>query len=50
MATYGNGAAITDIVRSTYLVDSKGLPLAAWKNIVAKGHADRVYQFVTTGK
>jgi thioredoxin-dependent peroxiredoxin len=50
MTTYGNGEAVTDIVRSTYLVDSRGLPLAAWKNVVAKGHADRIYEFVKSGK
>ena len=50
MSTYGNGEAVTDIVRSTYLVDSKGLPLTAWKNIAALGHAERVYTFINTEK
>jgi thioredoxin-dependent peroxiredoxin len=50
MTIYGNGTAVTDIVRSTYLVDSKGLPLAAWKHVVARGHADRLFEFVKSGK
>ena len=43
---YGNWVALTDIVRSTYLVDSKWVPLAAWTTVSATGHAERVLEYV----
>lgn len=44
---YGNGDALTDIRRSTFIVDKTGKPLYAFYDVTAKGHARRIFDFIT---
>lgn len=44
--TYGNGDDVTDIIRSTVIIDSKGTPLHAFYDVEAVGHAQRIYDFI----
>lgn len=45
--TYGNGDELSDINRSTYVVDSNGKLLYAFRDVEAKGHARAVYKLLT---
>jgi thioredoxin-dependent peroxiredoxin len=44
---YGNGHELSDIIRSTYVVDTTGKALYAFRDVTAKGHARRIYELVT---
>lgn len=39
---YGNGTEKSDILRSTFIIDSTGKPIRAFTDVQAMGHADRV--------
>ncbi len=45
--TYGNGDELTDIIRSTFIVDKNGTPIAAFRDVEAVWHAARIYDFVS---
>ncbi len=47
LQTYGNGDELSDIIRSTYIIDSTGTPSHAYRDIVAMGHARRIYEVAT---
>lgn len=47
LQTYGNGDALSDIIRSTYVIDASGNPMYAFRDVTAKGHARRIYELVT---
>lgn len=47
LQTYGNGDDVTDIRRSTFIIDSTGKPTYAFRDITANGHARRIYELVT---
>lgn len=47
---YGNGDALSDIIRSTYVIDANGKALYAFRDVTAKGHARRIYELVTGEK
>jgi thioredoxin-dependent peroxiredoxin len=44
---YGNGHELSDIIRSTYVVDTTGKALYAFRDVTAKGHARRIYELIT---
>lgn len=44
---YGNGDDLTDIIRSTYVVNSDGVAQYAIQDVEAKGHARAIYKLVT---
>lgn len=44
---YGNGDKLSDINRSTYVVDKDGNLLYAFRDVKAKGHARAVYKLLT---
>lgn len=44
---YGNGDALSDIIRSTYVIDSAGNGLYAIQDVQAKWHARAIYELVT---
>ena len=44
---YGNGHELSDIIRSTYVIDTNGNALYAFRDVTAKGHARRIYELVT---
>ncbi len=46
LTTYGNGDEVTDIIRSTVIIDQNGTPLHAFYDVEAVGHADRIYDFI----
>lgn len=47
LQTYGNGDALSDIIRSTFIIDAAGKPLYAFRDIAAKWHARRIYELAT---
>lgn len=47
LQTYGNGEELSDIIRSTYVIDNTGKALYAFRDITAKWHARRIYELVT---
>lgn len=47
LQTYGNGDDLSDIIRSTYIVDSNGHAEYAFQDVEAKGHARAIYELVT---
>lgn len=47
LQTYGNGDVLSDIIRSTYVIDASGNPMYAFRDVTAKGHARRIYELVT---
>ena len=38
------------VIRSTYIIDKNGIILKKWKNVRAKGHADKVIEFLKKWK
>ncbi|MBS9784237.1 peroxiredoxin [Candidatus Gracilibacteria bacterium] len=44
---YGNGDDLSDVNRSTYIVDKDGKLLYAFRDVEAKGHARAVYKILT---
>jgi thioredoxin-dependent peroxiredoxin len=44
---YGNGHELSDIIRSTYVIDNTGKALYAFRDVTAKWHARRIYELVT---
>lgn len=44
---YGNGEELSDIIRSTYVIDSTGKALYAIRDVNAKWHARAVYKLIT---
>ncbi len=42
------GKTYMGIIRSTFVIDSKGKLLRAYRNVRAKGHAERVYKDLTS--
>lgn len=44
---YGNGTDLSDIIRSTFIVDKDGNPEAAFTDVIARGHADRIMEYIT---
>jgi len=50
LQTYGNGDALSDIIRSTYVIDSNGIGQYAIQDVQAKGHARAIYELVTGEK
>ena len=44
---YGNGHELSDIIRSTYVIDKTGKALYAFRDVTAKWHARRIYELVT---
>ena len=47
LQTYGNGDALSDIIRSTYVIDSMGNGKYAIQDVQAKWHARAIYELVT---
>lgn len=47
LQTYGNGDALSDIIRSTYVIDSMGNGKYAIQDVQAKWHARAIYKLVT---
>ncbi len=43
---YGNGAELSDIIRSTFIVDKNGNAEAAFTDVIARGHADRIMEYI----
>ncbi|TFH64593.1 MAG: redoxin domain-containing protein, partial [Gemmatimonadales bacterium] len=37
------------IERSTFVIDGKGVVVEAWRNVKAKGHAERVVEALASG-
>lgn len=50
LKTYGNGDDLTDIIRSTFIIDSNGQPLHAFYDVEAVGHAKRMYDFIVANQ
>lgn len=50
LQTYGNGDALSDIIRSTYVIDAQGNGQYAIQDVQAKGHARAIYELVTGEK
>lgn len=46
LTTYGNGDEVTDIIRSTIIIDQNGTPLHAFYDVEAVWHAQRIYEFI----
>lgn len=46
LAEYGNGTDLSDIIRSTFIIDREGRPIYAFRDIDAKWHARRIYELV----
>ena len=47
LQTYGNGDELSDIIRSTYVIDSDGAAQYAIQDVEAQWHARALYQLVT---
>ncbi len=47
MQQYGNGENLSDIIRSTYIIDNTGKPIYALRDIYAKWHARQIYKLAT---
>ncbi len=47
---YGNWADLSDIRRSTFIIDKEGKPIYAFRDITAKWHAKRIYELISTNK
>ncbi len=47
LQTYGNGEELTDIIRSTFIVDKNWQAIAAFRDVEAVGHAARIYDFIS---
>jgi peroxiredoxin Q/BCP len=47
LAEYGNGHNLSDIIRSTFIIDREGRPIYAFRDIDAKWHARRIYELVS---
>lgn len=47
LVTYGNGDDKSDIIRSTFIVDSTGKPMYAFRNVNAIGHAQAIYDLIS---
>ena len=47
LQTYGNGNELSDIIRSTYVIDNSWKLLHAYRDITAMWHARRIYQIAT---
>lgn len=47
LAEYGNGTELSDIIRSTFIIDRDGRPIYAFRDIVAKWHARRIYELIS---
>lgn len=47
---YGNGKDLSDIRRSTFIIDKDGKPLYAFRDIAAKWHAKRIYELISSKK
>jgi thioredoxin-dependent peroxiredoxin len=46
MKEYGNGNELSDIIRSTFIIDKNGTPIYAFKDIVARWHAKRILELI----
>lgn len=44
--TYWNGDEVTDIIRSTVIIDQNGTPLHAFYDVEAVWHAQRIFDFI----
>lgn len=42
------GKEVRGIERSTFIIDSNGMPLREWRGLKADGHAQEVLDFITT--
>ena len=40
------GRTYMGIVRSTFVIDPKGVLIKEWRNLRVKGHAQAVYEFI----
>lgn len=47
LQTYGNGDELSDIIRSTYIIDSEGTAYHAYRDVIAMWHARRIYEIAT---
>ena len=47
LGKYGNGDDVTDIIRSTFIIDSKGTPVYAFRDVQAIGHAQRILDLIS---
>jgi thioredoxin-dependent peroxiredoxin len=47
LAEYGNGHDLSDIIRSTFIIDREGNPIYAFRDITAKWHARRIYELIS---
>ena len=47
LAEYGNGKELSDIIRSTFIIDKNGKALYAFRDIEAIGHAQRIYDLIS---
>lgn len=46
LTTYWNGDEVTDIIRSTVIIDQNGTPLHAFYDVEAVWHAQRIFDFI----
>lgn len=47
LAEYGNGKELSDIIRSTFIIDKNGKAIYAFRDIEAIGHAQRIYDLIS---
>jgi thioredoxin-dependent peroxiredoxin len=50
LAEYGNGKELSDIIRSTFIIDKNGKAVYAFRDIEAIGHAQRIYDLIFAKK
>ncbi len=47
LTEYGNGKELSNVIRSTFIIDKNGKALYAFRDVIAPGHAQRVYDLIS---